>query len=143
MSEPITDAELDAIRARTKAATPGPWTYSMSGDLGTKAELRLIVRRHLAEPLGTMEPNWIPGNADMSFIKNAREAVPALLDEVERLRTQLAAIREKAGPIIEFEKVTSMGAGQPQDWQIDLTDSGARLTASGLRALADALKELP
>ena len=143
MSEPITDAELDAIRALADAATPGPWTYSMSGDLGTKAELRLIVRRHLAEPLGTMEPNWIPGNADMSFIKNAREAVPALINEVERLRTQLAAIRETAAPIIEFERMSSAGTGQPQNWQIGLTDSGAKLTASGIRALADALKEFP
>jgi len=139
----ITAEQLKEWRALADAATPGPWTYSMSGDLGTKAELRLIVRRHLAEPLGTMEPNWIPGNADMSFIKNAREAVPALINEVERLRAQLAAIRKAAAPIIEFEKVTSMDAGQVQDWQIDLTDSGARLTASGLRALADTLKEFP
>ena len=156
MSEPITDAELDAIRARAKAATPGPWTYSMSGDLGTKAELRLIVRRHLAEPLGTMEPNWIPGNADMSFIKNAREAVPALIAEVERLHkdnkacisqlndavrdnvrledyndellARLAAICEKAERII---------------YEGHKTQLGKVINSGSIRALADALKEFP
>jgi len=149
MSEPITDAELDAIEARAKAATLGPW-YFRDSRLGDTIETALHKADVIKLPPSSLAALTIDPRdgefidpRDGEFIAHAREDVPRLEQEVRRLRAQLAAIREKAAPIIEFERMSSAGAGQPQDWQIDLTDSGARLTASGLRALADTLKEFP
>jgi len=68
-----------------------------------------------------------------------QEIIDAYRENYDALRARLAEIREAAKPIIEFGKATDAGAGEPQNWQINLTDSGARLTASDLRALADAI----
>jgi hypothetical protein len=69
--------DVDAARARANAATPGPWV--------------------LSEPQG----NWIwphicntyaSKRADAVFIAAARSDVPALADEVERLRAEVARV---------------------------------------------------
>jgi hypothetical protein len=74
--------DVDAARARANAATPGPWV--------------------LSEPQG----NWIwphicntyaSKRADAVFIAAARSDVPALADEVDRLRTENEQLQELNG----------------------------------------------
>ncbi len=66
---------IEAIKARTDAATPGPWvpSYDECGDswevlVGNKALARVI-----------------RFSTDAEFIAHARKDIPALLAEVERL----------------------------------------------------------
>jgi hypothetical protein len=96
--QPVLD--LDAIRARADAATPGPWTveslhrpqpgcrclscvedepwaYGLREVDGPESPERCIHPVHVAQ-------------ADAEFIAHARIGVPALVAEVSRLRTELA-----------------------------------------------------
>ena len=93
--EPLTEERLVEIRGREKVATQGPWrakceileadecgnataeiTYVSTNDKGICI---LYGRGH--DDANTQE--------DATFIAHAREDVPALLDEVERLRAEL------------------------------------------------------
>lgn len=83
--------DLDAIRARTAAASPGPWQPDVK-----------LVRRGGRGGVHSVEQLWVdsPGRCvcnvglaeyaavehDAVFIAHAREDVPALIAEVERLR---------------------------------------------------------
>ena len=93
----VTPEELAEIRARAEAATPGPWTV----DEGPA----------LADPLLEGEGDWyrqIEGwtntgwewlclsPEDAAFIAHAREDIPALVAEVERLQAELARVRPVA-----------------------------------------------
>jgi len=141
----ITAEQLKEWRALADAATPGPWeAYTKRPeDLCVFGADGDSVCGKIYSNLGIDANRIITAKDNADFIATAREAVPRLEQEVRRLRAQLAAIRATAAPIIEFERMSSAGTGQPQNWQIGLTDSGAKLTASGIRALADALKEFP
>ncbi len=80
--------DLDAIRARAEAATPGPWYvplygYSIDTD---KKKLLCMMGECVDEQV----------DADMRFIAAAREDIPALLDEVERLQGMLDNLRSVA-----------------------------------------------
>ncbi len=81
MSDETRALDLDAIRARADAATPGPWhveklPYRYPQRVTTNAAL--IVAETYIDP--AHEP------AEAIFIAHARTDVPALLAEVERLR---------------------------------------------------------
>ncbi len=83
----MTDEELGEIKARCLAATTGPWasfiegrdheggsSFIMVGDEGSRADD--------IELTGATE-------ADQDFIAHARQDVPALVEEVERLKALL------------------------------------------------------
>ena len=70
---------LDEIRARCEAATPGPWESSL-GDIFF-GEYMLYV-----ECAGT--------NEDSEFIAHAREDIPFLLGEAERMQKVIIAAAE-------------------------------------------------
>lgn len=83
----MTDEELGEIKARCLAATAGPWasfiegrdheggsSFIMVGDEGSRADD--------IELTGATE-------ADQDFIAHARQDVPALLEEVKRLKALL------------------------------------------------------
>jgi hypothetical protein len=75
--------DLNAIRKRAEAATEGPWT--------TFDDVQYIARRTVYE-----YDEWTESNVDViadcshmhdaTFIAHARQDVPALVAEVERLR---------------------------------------------------------
>lgn len=73
----MTDEELNAIEARCKAATPGPWL----GDSG-----RDIVVRDGGDWVSVFD--YKAPNAE--FIAHARADLPGLLAEVRRLQRLLA-----------------------------------------------------
>ena len=87
----MTDEQLAAIRARCEVATPGPWII---GHVLIEPTLHRSV--HDAD-------GWMLANCDLrnrpaeqtesnvAFIAHAREDVPALLAEVERLRGLLSS----------------------------------------------------
>jgi len=79
----MTKTEIDEIRARCEAATPGPWAffhndyvniYHIQGDEKVDGEERSIT-------YGLADVPW-RNNAE--FIAHAREDIPALLDTLEK-----------------------------------------------------------
>lgn len=78
------DEQLQEIRERAEQATPGPWRYQswewrIYSPPGTQLSL---------DWLASVEGSAIP-DADGDFIAHAREDIPVLLAEVERLRKLL------------------------------------------------------
>lgn len=89
MIKQLTNEELAQIRERVEKATKGPWETSTSGD-GIKAgkyHIGVISKPHyFPYGLGTKE--------DASFIAHAREDIPKLLAEVERLSNRIQHAEE-------------------------------------------------
>ena len=84
----LTDPDLDEIRARCDAATPGPWKYMVEGRDHTSGD-SFIMRgtkgdRH---PDLYLSADGNPAtDADCDFVASARQDVPRLLQEIARLR---------------------------------------------------------
>lgn len=79
--------DLDAIRARVEAATPGPW-FAWSRGVGWLIGLDPDANQCIPGGFRTD----IAREADAEFIAHARTDVPALLAEVEQLRAQWDAV---------------------------------------------------
>lgn len=83
--------DLEAIRQRVESSTPGPW-LAVEGALGDPANgpdhIRVLQAPHVDahSALLRMDGHDQQGSDDATFIAHAREDVPALLAEVERLR---------------------------------------------------------
>lgn len=78
----MSDLDLDAIKARVDAATPGPW---ISGDRYRPGGLHpweVVIGDY---PVLEIEDSD-QGRADAQFLAHTRDDVPALLAEVERLK---------------------------------------------------------
>jgi hypothetical protein len=83
----ISDSELNEIRARCEAATPGPWKASIEGrDHSSGSDLIMTgagsARGEDIEITGAT-------HADYDFIAHAREDVERLLAEIDRLKRLL------------------------------------------------------
>jgi hypothetical protein len=125
--------DLEAIKARTEAATEGPWDWgpldmTKSGKLALQAPgMRPIVKAASADV-------W-PSAADAAFIAAARSDVPALVAEVERLLADLAECQQHN----DRTRIANQAAEQ---WAEQLTEATAeveRLTQENvrLRQMAD------
>jgi hypothetical protein len=90
----MSELDLDAIRARADAATPGPWAKPFCtdapGDEGWWINNGRVGTEEYSIGL-TMAYNP-RAEADATFIAAARADIPALLDEVERLRALLPIV---------------------------------------------------
>lgn len=83
MVQSLTEGRIQEIRNRCDAATPGPWRSFWEGRHHTSGD-SVIIRGEQEE----REDLYISPctMADQDFIAHARQDVPALLDEVLRLR---------------------------------------------------------
>ena len=71
--------DIEAIKVREQAATPGPWeTCKHSGRWAVFGYSKTSARD---EKLTVM----LPRKADAEFIAHARQDIPVLLSEIERL----------------------------------------------------------
>ncbi len=97
------DLNLEAIKARAEAATPGPWAVPVAN------VFRVVCpgAEHHNPPMGLCPPYpwrviaepsvYDPSAADAEFIAHARTDVPALVAEVERLRGAANWLLEQVG----------------------------------------------
>lgn len=87
MSEHITPAELSKWSELTKRATPGPWRFVVrkKGDPWWETMIGAVAPGH--QIVTSHEGGTYP-SSDGDFIAAAREAMPRLLAEVERLRAR-------------------------------------------------------
>jgi hypothetical protein len=79
----MTDEELREIKARAEAATPGPWITHEP----LKAKIIAVKREKAFDYICSLQVSNCPNfRNDAEFIAHAREDVPNLIAEVERLR---------------------------------------------------------
>jgi hypothetical protein len=88
--------DLDAIRARADAATEGPWITSTDTSGVDNSEIYAEAawfeedgHRYYGRRLIAVGGEGNLNEADAEFIAAAREDIPALLGEVERLRARV------------------------------------------------------
>ena len=82
--------DLDAIEARAKAATPGPWVVDKDAfGIGVIAESQIGIPDN--DPEGVYIADCYKKSAEVhaEFIAHAREDIPALIAEVRRLEGEL------------------------------------------------------
>lgn len=98
----MTPDELAAIKARAEAATEGPWEWgepsdenwpSMDQNLWTAAETNGD-REGVVTSWGYDADGINASDADRAFIAHARQDIPNLLTEVERLLAVIDRVRE-------------------------------------------------
>lgn len=79
--------DLDAIKARAKAATEGPWEVNLLHNSYARVIVQGTAHKNTVgiAGIGHTEIGAEIGK-DASFIACAREDIPALIAEVERLR---------------------------------------------------------
>ncbi|MBS0408494.1 MAG: hypothetical protein JSR86_01155 [Proteobacteria bacterium] len=77
----LTDIELARMQARCDAATPGPWLARVERREGFSGSDFIETSAQDIEMLGATE-------ADYDFVAHARQDIPALLAEIERLRSK-------------------------------------------------------
>lgn len=80
----LTGAELQEIRRRCDAATPGPWQSFIEGRDHTSGSSFIMTGRGKGRGCD-IELNGAT-TADHDFIAHARQDIPRLLDEIARLR---------------------------------------------------------
>lgn len=85
---------LDEIRARCEAATPGPWKVVGKGN--SVPSLAVIVDALDEKAQVNVCSNISIKNGNAAFISHACEDIPALLDEVERLTARAEAAEARA-----------------------------------------------
>lgn len=85
----MTELDLEAIKARCEAATPGPWR-----GLSSPIIYGLGIGIYREEIDGEEKVARALPNDDQIFIAHARTDVPALVAEVERLREQIDEYKE-------------------------------------------------
>jgi hypothetical protein len=87
----LSDRDLLAMRERCDAATPGPWRHMREGRDHTSGD-SFIMTGSPGNRRGDLYVTSAAGPvsaADYEFIAIARRDIPALLDEIERLRRLL------------------------------------------------------
>jgi hypothetical protein len=97
----MTDIDTQAIRERCDAATPGPWIAKRFDPYRNRAAIYQTPEAQKVNPL-RWQVTAICREAraqDADFIEHAREDVPVLLAEVERLRAALLAVEWAGGDI--------------------------------------------
>jgi hypothetical protein len=87
-AESMTDAQLDAIRARCKAASRAPWKSFVEGrDHESGDNFVMVGEGQDREADMYISRETKPASvADQDFIAGARQDIPALLAEIDRLR---------------------------------------------------------
>ncbi|MGE7843942.1 hypothetical protein ACQKNX_24550 [Lysinibacillus sp. NPDC093712] len=87
----MTPEQLNAIKERLAKATPGPWGFDKGDNL--REDRRPAVVEHFDYEHGEW---FIHGDiadiSDATFIAHARQDIPALVAEIERLRAELTDI---------------------------------------------------
>lgn len=105
--------DLDAIKARAGAASPGPWEVSMFDSGHSKFEMSVsVIASHNGDSIADMDGlgrthNEDPrfqddGLRDADFIAHARDDIPALVAEVKSLTAQLQAAQATIAEALSY-----------------------------------------
>jgi hypothetical protein len=111
----MTDEQLDAIRARNRARTPGDWRAEdgsvwanrTGSDANINIRVNLVAEIHRPYRLDHtgVDAAIAEEQANAEFIAHASEDIPALLAEVDFLRGLLADAAVDGQPMKELERL--------------------------------------
>jgi hypothetical protein len=140
----MTASQLEAIRARARHASDGPWSVrripnsfpSQAGDRHTHPCVR-----GFRVPRRIYDLAWQQVEADAEFIASARVDVPALVDEIDTLRAALKECQRAIGELVErgdsasteeLARIAEYLAVEDSDWDkgVDKFARGRRLYMS-------------
>ena len=91
MNAPMSNERLEQIQARAAAATPGPWEAWDTGDPPAEDEAQSWIVTPGSLHLATLYAGDPSANA--TFAAHAREDIPALLEEIDRLHEEVRGQR--------------------------------------------------
>ena len=91
----MTTLDLEPIKERLAAATPGPWRVWHDPDPSKVRSTAVETAWCYGDIEGDTEliTDYLPTGADAEMIANAPEDIAALISEVERLREQVEAVK--------------------------------------------------
>jgi hypothetical protein len=148
--------DIEAIKRRLEAATPAPWEKEQE-QIGKRSKPIILVwsKQHVVCRVGTVGMPNVEEDGD--FIQHAPTDITALLETVQALRNELAALyalhdtavadrdryREALEPFARFREVYDKGyALQAQrDEDVVFAFSDATITLGDLRRAAEVLRE--
>lgn len=87
----MSEAELEEMHKRCDAATPGPWIAYIEGRDHTSGS-SFVMRGQGAQRSDDLELSGAT-LADFEFIAHARQDMPALIEEVARLRALVSGFQ--------------------------------------------------
>ena len=94
-SRMITPSRIAELRKLADEATPGPWSWVPAEDDDLYDWLSAPTDELMMHSIDSDEGSWIAvEERNALFIAACREAVPALLDEIERLQTENEELSE-------------------------------------------------
>ena len=108
----MTTLDLEPIKERLAAATPGPWRVWHDPDPSKVRSTAVETAWCYGDIEGDTEliTDYLPTGADAEMIAHAPEDIAALISEVERLREQVEAVKK----IIRSPGITTV-KGSPAD----------------------------
>lgn len=111
--------DTDTLRKRAEAATPGPWFHhdfsELVGSEPSTTDVTVSCDHPATISVALMagglqgsvgEAALAQARSDAAFIAAAREAVPALLDEIDALRAKVKAQAEALKPFATLSPVS-------------------------------------
>lgn len=93
----MTPEELEAIKQRVNAATPGPWEADY--DPRTDGADQIVDPQGFTICFMSVPSVSVDFDGDTDFIAHARADVPALVAEVERLRAENTRLVEELSQV--------------------------------------------
>ncbi len=117
--------DLDAIKKRVAAATPGPWEAYLDPEV-ERYDPTVCANGHVVCRLND-ETDW----EDVQFIAHARDDIPALCDEVERLTHELTNERDEAMALLRrlVYATASRNVGSFSEFERTLSEARAAVDA--------------
>jgi hypothetical protein len=100
MSEPLSNEYLEGVRKRCENSSNGLWISSIEGrdhPLGGDNVILRGVKNISNIRVREEDDLYLVGGtvADYDFVANAKQDIPALLDEIDRLKELIITIQEK------------------------------------------------
>lgn len=82
---PLSDEKIEEIKQRSKSARPGPWKSYIEGRDHESGSNFIMVGEGASRSEDDIELHGAT-DEDQDFIAHAREDIPALIAEIERLK---------------------------------------------------------
>lgn len=123
MTEPL---DVERIRAYCEKATAGPWTVPHFAKPDIRCDCQYVLcgscmgaicTVHVGnEPNEGDDPPTPEAKANGELIANARTDLPAAIDEIERLRAEVAASQAKLEWCYKYGVVRTLGSGMAYNY---------------------------
>jgi hypothetical protein len=95
------EKRLEEIKNRVKDAIPGPWDYDVVPIDDWRHKIQVVFN---ADECAELECNFTQDALNTAlFIAKAREDIPFLLEEIERLRKRIKWLEERECPQCGYE----------------------------------------